>query len=138
MSFLWLQDAQENDATLIDLCENNTEFHKKSFDEHELICYTPEGKDQETDWKICLTDSNVDVAIDWFHKFFNHPGSKRLLDGMHRYYHPKLRSKINNIKCDACQRYKVSGRGFGHLPPRDVIAAPWEQVDVDLIGPWAV
>ena len=57
---------------------------------------------------------------------------------MQRYYHPNLRNKIESIKCDACQRYKVSGRGFGHLPPGDVIAAPWEQVDVDLIGPWTV
>ena len=27
---------------------------------------------------------------------------------------------------------------MGHLPARDVRAAPWEQVDVDLIGPWKV
>ena len=57
---------------------------------------------------------------------------------MQRYYHPKLRQKIENFHCDACQRYKTSGRGYGHLPPRDVRAAPWEQVDVDLIGPWTV
>ena len=65
-------------------------------------------------------------VIAWFHQFFNHPGQSRLLDGMHRYYHPKLRQKIENLKCDACQRYKVSSQGFGHLPPRDVRAAPWE------------
>ena len=57
---------------------------------------------------------------------------------MNRYYHPNLRKLINDFKCDACQRYKVDGRGFGHLAPRDVRAAPWEQVDVDLIGPWTI
>ena len=57
---------------------------------------------------------------------------------MHRYYHPDLRKIIENFQCDACQRYKVDGRGLGHLPPRDVRTAPWEQEDVDLIGPWKV
>ena len=32
----------------------------------------------------------------------------------------------------------MHGRAMGHLPARDVRAAPWEQVDVDLIGPWKV
>ena len=45
---------------------------------------------------------------------------------------------MDRFKCDACQRYKLDGRGAGQLAPRVVRAAPWEQVDVDLIGPWTV
>ena len=54
------------------------------------------------------------------------------------YFHPVLRKIIDNFECDACQNYKVDGRGFGHLLARDVRTAPWEQVDTDLIGPWKV
>ena len=57
---------------------------------------------------------------------------------MNRYYHPKLKTGIDSFQCDACQQYKVDGCGFGHLTPRNVRAAPWEQVDVDLIGPWKI
>ena len=45
---------------------------------------------------------------------------------------------MQTCHCDACQRNKIDGRGAGHLAPRTVRAAPWEQVDVDLIGPWTV
>jgi hypothetical protein len=39
--------------------------------------------------------------------------------------------------CDACQRRKFDGRGYGLLPERQVRAAPWGEVCVDLIvGPW--
>ena len=57
---------------------------------------------------------------------------------MNRYFHPELRKIIDNFQCDACQKYKVYGKGFGHLPARDVRTAPLEQVDTDLIGPWNV
>ena len=52
------------------------------------------------------------------------------------YFHPDLRKIIDGFECDACQKYKVDGRSFGHLPARDVRTAPWERVDTDLIGPW--
>ena len=59
---------------------------------------------------------------------------------MNIYFHPDLRKILDNFGfgCDTCQKYKVDGRGFGHLPARDVRTAPWEQVDTDLIRPWKV
>ena len=139
LSYLWLKDTQDEDHELIDRCkEDKSRYHLRKFDEVELVCFTESEKDEDTDWKICLTDEAVDHAIAWFHQIFNHPGQQRLFQGMHRYYHPALRKKIEAFTCDACQRYKVDGRGFGHLPARDVRAAPWEQVDTDLIGPWKV
>ena len=58
---------------------------------------------------------------------------KLIADRMSRYFHPKLRQKIENRHYNACQKYKVDSHGI--LPPRDVRVAPWEQLDVDLIGP---
>lgn len=57
---------------------------------------------------------------------------------MGRYFHPKLTHTIEALRCELCQLHKTGERGYGKLPPRDVRAAPWEQVDVDLIGPWKI
>jgi len=55
-------------------------------------------------------------------------------------YHRALRSRCEELisLCDTCQRYKLPGRGYGHLPARDTHVAPWQQVAVDLIGPWNI
>ena len=57
---------------------------------------------------------------------------------MHEYYHPNLQKLIDSFRYDACQWHKVGERGYGHLAARDIRTAPWEQVDVDLIGPWKI
>ena len=104
LSYLWLKDTQDEDVNLADQCKiKDSRFHLRKFDEVELVCFTESGKNEESDWKICLTDTAVDHAIAWFHQIFNHPGQQRLFQGMHRYYHPTLRQKIEAFRCDACQ-----------------------------------
>jgi hypothetical protein len=34
--------------------------------------------------------------------------------------------------------HKLSGHGYGLLPECEVRVAPWEEVAIDLIGPWTV
>jgi hypothetical protein len=51
-------------------------------------------------------------------------------------HHPKLRYLINKLKCKDCQECKLVGRGYGFLPKQEVRIAPWEEVAIDLIGPW--
>jgi hypothetical protein len=41
-------------------------------------------------------------------------------------------------ECTVCQRYKLLGPGYGKLPPREAPFAPWDEVAVDLIGPWTI
>ena len=53
-----------------------------------------------------------------------------------RYYHPMLRKEIDDFACDACQKMKRPGPGYGLLPEQDVGIVPWAEVAVDLIGPW--
>ncbi len=45
---------------------------------------------------------------------------------------------IDHFACDECQQAKSSGPGHGLLPNQDIAGAPWEEVAVDLIGPWPV
>ena len=56
------------------------------------------------------------------------------------FYHPRLRQYVDTIvrECIICQKYKLAGPGYGQLPPREAPLAPWDEVAVDLIGPWKI
>ena len=42
-------------------------------------------------------------------------------------------------KCPYCQRYNKNIHKYGHLPPKQVHHLnPWDEVCVDMIGPWKV
>ena len=47
---------------------------------------------------------------------------------------------IAAIQCfpDKFQQYKPVGLSYGHLHPRHAKLKPWEDVAVELIGPWNV
>ena len=49
-----------------------------------------------------------------------------------------MRTFINNFvkKCDICQRVKGPFPRLGHLPLKATELNPWEEVQVDLVGPW--
>jgi hypothetical protein len=49
-----------------------------------------------------------------------------------------LHYHIDKLKCKDCQKHKLSGRGYGLLPKQEVRIAPWEEVTINLIGPWKV
>ncbi len=68
-----------------------------------------------------------------------HPGEKRLCETLNRrFYHPGLRYHIDKLKCKDCQKHKFAGRGYGLLSKSEVRIAPWEEVTINLIGPWKV
>ena len=78
-------------------------------------------------------------TVEWFHQIMGHPGEKRLRQTLEqRYYHSKLRYTIDRYKCKHCQRHKLPGKGYGLLPEREMRIAPWEEVAIDLIGPWTI
>ncbi|CAJ1929789.1 unnamed protein product, partial [Cylindrotheca closterium] len=41
-------------------------------------------------------------------------------------------------KCDTCQQHKAVDRGHGHTAPKEAPLIPWQQLTVDLIGPWTL
>jgi hypothetical protein len=55
-----------------------------------------------------------------------------------RYYHPKLRYHNYKLKCKDCQKHKLSGHGYGLLLEQEVQITLWEEVAINLIGPWKV
>ena len=97
------------------------------------------GHDQQSQWKIVLPKKLLKPAIKWFHLVTGHPGEKRLeMTLKQRYYHPEIRHEVLRFKCDACQRHKLPGKGYGLLPEKEIKEQPFEEVAVDLIGPWEV
>jgi hypothetical protein len=68
-----------------------------------------------------------------------HPREKRLRETPQQcYYHSKLWYTIDKFKCEHCQWHKLPGKGYGLLPEREMWIAPWEEVAIDLFGPWTV
>ena len=112
---------------------------KELNDNVHIICHVKPGTDPNVNWKIALPNSMLNEAISWFHTVPCHPGQKRLNEAMQtRYYHPDMRRMINNLRCEVCSKNKLSGPGYGLLPEREVRGQPFEEIAVNLIGPWTV
>ena len=104
-----------------------------------LVCYRTHPNDLEGDWKIALPTSLMNDVIQWYHRVLGHGGIVRMYDTIRAHcYHPQLKRLIEAFNCDACQRHKLLGAGYGELPPREAPLLPWDEVAVDLIGPWKV
>ncbi len=140
MNYAYICELQQQDKQLLALQvkhpDNYVNF--QLYDKvNDIICY----KEDPTQpiWKIALPESMVVDTVKWFHQVMGHPGEKRLRDTLNQHYQqPKLHYHIDKLKCKDCQKYKLSGCGYGLLPKQEVRIAPWEEVAIYLIGPWKV
>jgi hypothetical protein len=114
------------------------QYPEQQFDNTRVLSFQPAPN---APWKICIPMQQLEEVTSWFHLALNHCGLHRLLStmGMHL-YHPCLRSVAEQItkNCDACQREKLPGPQYGHMPPQEANILFWEEVALDLIGPWTV
>ena len=140
LDFQVLATAQNTDEHLQQkLVDDPTHYARMLMAENvQLICYVPPNNQP---WKICVPDALIDHMIEWYHVILNHVGITRLQQTMAlHFYHREMRTRVERLVtvCEACQRHKLSGRGYGELPPREAQIAPWQQIAVDLIGPWKI
>lgn len=139
LDYAYLLQQQQQDLELRHQYQHNTRFIFQSVtDDIQLIAYqsTPASRPL-----IVIPSQILHTFISWHHLFLDHPGTTRLRETIAtNFYHPRLQSIIDDItkRCDTCQRYKLPQRGYGHLPPRQVSMVPWQNVAVDLIGPWSI
>lgn len=134
-----LRDKQALDAKLQQQLILQPDNYKRTLVAPHLQLITYQGNDQDP-WKICLPELHVEPAARWYHVVLNHPGAVRLRKTMELVFHSKkLRAACDAIatRCDICQKEKSSGRGHGHLAPRAALRTPWQEIAVDLIGPWS-
>jgi transposase InsO family protein len=140
LSYPYIREKQQEDDALLALLNkypNNYVYLELDDETEPIICY--KKYPDKDDWKIALPNSMVPEVVKWFHEVLGHPGQTRLRDTLQaRYHNPTMRSHIDKLVCESCQRHKLAGRGYGLLPEREVRVAPWEEVAIDLIGPWKV
>ena len=94
------------------------------------------------DGKIVLPKSLTERVIDWYHTYLVHPGETRMEATIRQIFTwPGLRNDVHkHVKtCHLCQLNKKVRRNYGKLPPKEAeTSEPWDRVNVDMIGPFAV
>jgi len=141
LNLKWIREMQQADNALLALVQKYpARYIYKQFDDvDDIICHVKPGDNADTQWKIALATEMLQPTIDWYHNILGHPGSKRLRLALEcRYYHMELRKHIDRYQCEHCQRHKLDGPGYGLLPEREIKEMPFEEVAVDLIGPWTI
>jgi len=91
--------------------------------------------------KMVIPSSLQQRVIEWYHTYLSHPGINRTEEtiGQHLWW-PKMRDQITTaVKiCPICQRNKKKQKKYGHLPPKEAEAIPWDKLCVDTIGTYKI
>jgi len=103
----------------------------------DVVCYH-----QSADkLRICIPDSMVEEVVRFYHAALVHPGRSRMLSSIQQHLeNPKFEATVDRVvdSCEPCLCCKPPGKGYGHLPARNPITAPWYEIAVDLVGPWTM
>ncbi len=116
-----VHEKQQSDEQLQEYIQRYPDRYRiKIIEGHQMIVRTKPGESHETQWKIALPLNMIPQTITFYHSILGHPGSKRLRQSLQaRYFHPQLRSFCERYHCKICQREKLDGPGYGHLPERE-------------------
>ena len=135
LGFENIQQEQQQDPILLALLQQGV-YNEEEFHGTILISNLHNGQH-----KIVLPESLQLPAIKWYHMVMGHGGATRIYKALSQFFFSsRLKTKVEEyvLTCDACQKNKHLGQGYGHLPPRNDLSTPWEEVALDLIGPWEV
>ena len=103
----------------------------------DVICYVKPGENKNENWIIALSRQLLKPIVKWFYLVAGHPEEKRLKQTIKaRYHHLNLRTEIPKFKCAACQKFKLPSKRYRLLPERELKEQPFQESDIDLIGPW--
>ena len=94
---------------------------------------------QEIILKSAPPDALLDKFIQFYHLALAHAGITRVTRTVLQYFwHQDLTKRTEKLiqSCEVCQKNKLPGKGYGQLPSRQAQLTPWQEVAVDLIGPW--
>jgi hypothetical protein len=79
--------------------------------------------------------------VKWYHLALDHCGVSRLADTLRiHFHHPQVQFVCEKEvgKCDPCQRLKRMGHKYVETTSREAPLLSWQDVAVDLIGPWNI
>lgn len=133
-----IETHQSSDVLLLEsLTAKPNKYQKIEIGKFVLIHSRPHEKSSA--WKIVIPSTLVQPSLDWFHRVLNHPGFVRMIGTIGRHFwFPRMRLVIEEYvrHCDICQRIKGPFPKLGKLPVKTHENNPWEEVQVDLVGPW--
>ena len=90
---------------------------------------------------VIPTEKMQNKIVTWYHYYLLHPGTNRLEETIVAVmWWPGMRPHIRkHVKCcERCQLSKRRKRKYGHLPAKVAEVIPWNQVCVDLVGPYTI
>jgi hypothetical protein len=138
-SFTLIQHHQNQDTELQAAHQADpNRYPMMNIGNNQLIVYI---KDPTTPWRIVIPDQLLDHVIRWYHQSLNHAGMSNLLATISlHHYHRCLKEQVELLlsTCETCLRFKPLTRGYGELPGKTAPLTPWNEVAVDLIGPWTL
>jgi transposase InsO family protein len=136
LTYPYLSKQQRADTSLCETARSSPHYHLHSFRGGEcsvkLICYKK---------KIVIPAAMQKQLVTWYHEQLCHPGETRTEQTIRQHFwFSNLREMVHTIcsKCITCQKNKINFKKYGHLPPKEAEAEPWEKLCVDLIGPYKV
>jgi hypothetical protein len=123
LNMKWIREQQQNDPELLASAMKYPErYVNKNVDDTKILCHVKPGDDPETQWKIALAQGMALPTINWFHQILGHPGTRKMrLTLQTRYFHRDLRRLVDQFNCEACQKQKLDGRGFGLFPKEPLL-----------------
>ena len=136
ISFKLIQKYQKLDKKLLQKAKNDPSIRITSFrggDKcRDLLCH----KD-----KIIVPEQLQVKMVQWYHEILCHPGVTRTEMTINRHFTwTNLKKTVQTVcdKCETCRRTKRRTSKYGKIPVKEPEGIPWEQVCVDLIGPYTI
>ncbi len=128
--------SEDHDLQAILLNDISKKYKKIVRDENELIVRS----ENETIYVPAVLRPTL---LHWYHDYLQHPGVRRMQATMkeHLYWPGMDQAVAKYVKtCTVCQEFKITAtKKYGKIPlPRSAETKPWEEVHVDMIGPWTV
>ena len=123
-----IMNHQQQDNDLMQLAQSALlKFPVKIVSDVPLITMASKQPD---DWKIFIPLSLVNDTLRWYHEMLGHCRSQKLYDMISsRFYYPNLSSLCKNYRYNInCKQYKQLDQQYGHLPPRNAMVTPWDEV----------
>ena len=137
LGYKQMEEVQKNDPQLLAMLEQKPSKYKTlPTGQYNIIHF----KNQPTaEWKIVIPVKHINQVLTWFHRVLQHPGATRMINTINRhFYFPNMKTVIEQHvrTCDICQRIKGPFPKIGQVPMKLAEGNPWEEVQVDLVGPW--
>ena len=135
----YIQEFQVKDSALQRTLKEDRRFILITIHEVPLIHFK---NDDHEDPKIVIRHAIQYASIRWMHSLLGHTGISRLSSTLRKYFwFPQMTKSITQFvqSCEYCQQYNKQTVKYGHIPPKQIKhLSPWEEVSVDMIGPWKI